>query len=73
MSIYVKDGWVYMDTPESESIPNGEYMSLEEYGKSYGIDPGTLRVMIHRGQINSIKVLHHRYIAVGERPKKCRL
>lgn len=68
----MKNGLVYFDNSGENDIPDGEYLSLEEYGKSYGISPETLRVMIHRRQIPSIKVLHQRYIPVGSLPKKRR-
>lgn len=73
MSIWVKNGMVYLEDNEAKDIPDGQYLSLEEYGKAYGVKPETLRVWIKRGQIHSIKLSRDRYIAVGEMPKKKRL
>lgn len=73
MSLWVKNGAIYLDGEESKDIPDGQYLSLEEYGKTYGVKPATLRVWIKRGQIRSIKLLRDRYIAAGEAPHKRRL
>lgn len=73
MSLWVKNGTIYLDDEESKDIPDGQYLSLEEYGKTYGVKPATLRVWIKRGQIRSIKLSRDRYIAVGEVPHKRRL
>lgn len=73
MSMWIEKGRMIVEEPGISDIPDGEYMTLEEYGKSYGIKPETLRVMIQRGQIRSIKVLQRRYIEIGVMPKKRRL
>lgn len=73
MSVWVKNGMVHYEDPEAKDIPDGQYLTLEEYGKAYGVKPSTLRIWIKRGQIMSIKLSHGRYIAAGEMPKKRRL
>ena len=73
MSVWIKDGMIYLEDEDANDIPDGQYLSLEEYGKTYGVKPATLRVWIKRGQIRSVKLSRDRYIAVGEMPKKRRL
>ena len=68
--MYVVDGTAYLDDFDAKNIPNGQYLTLEEYGETYGIKPSTLRSWIKRGQICTIKMSQNRYILAGEMPKK---
>lgn len=73
MSFFKTGSVVTQYDSNDNDVPDGEYLTLEEYCDSNNLSHARVYQWVHRGLIKAYKLSNRVVIPVGEVPKKVRL
>ena len=68
--MYIENGMISIEN--AAGIPDGNYLTTDEFAKRHNIRPGTVRQWILRKHVASVKYGGNRYIPEDQEPYRFR-